>query len=304
MFKLWFITLLLSGMITNPIWAAEYLEHHTPHFILFYDAKDNNIARYLISRAEGARQEIIANLGLAFESKTRVYIAPSRAEFRKLQPQEDKSPGWVSALAYPKLNVILLNSPRSSKGLEQDILLTFKHELTHILVGRAFGDNDIPHWLNEGLAMYEAREWDFNRMAHMTQGVLSGRLIPLEELTRAFPLEPQRAALAYAQSFYLVSYLLDKKGPKAFHTFILEYAKGRSFKQVLIQAYGMSPERLEEEWLAHLRFRFSWLPIICSSTGIWFIITLIFLTSYWRKKRANKLQVTDWEMEERDFEQE
>ncbi len=293
------LLLLLSSIIISPAWAAEYLKQQTPHFSFFYQAADSNIAEYLIGRAELARQDIIADLGWESEANTRVYIAPSRAEFQKLQPQQDKSPSWASALAYPGLNLILLNSPRAIRGLEQDILITFRHELTHIVVGRAFGGVDIPRWLNEGLAMYEAKEWDLNRMANITQGVLSGRLIPLRELTQDFPLEPEAAALAYAQSFYLVAYLLDKKGAEGFHQFIREYAKGRSFEQVLKQTYGLGLVELEEEWLAHLRFKFSWLPIIGSSTGIWFIITLIFLISYWRKKRANKVTLTDWDVEDR-----
>ncbi len=301
MFRVWYISILLTGIITNPAGAAEYLKQHSQHFSFFYQAADSKIAAYLISRAEPARKDIMADLGLEFEAKTRVYIAPSRAEFQKLQPQQDKSPSWASALAYPGLNLILLNSPRAVRGLEQDILLTFRHELTHIIVGRAFGGRDIPRWLNEGLAMYEAREWDFNRMANMTQGVLTDRLIPLRELTREFPLETQRAALAYAQSFYLVSYLLDKKGAADFHEFIREYARGRSFEQVLKQTYGLDVAALEEEWLAQLRFRFSWLPIIFSTTGVWFVITLIFLISYWRKKRANKLQLAAWKLEDGDW---
>ena len=295
------ITLFLLSLLCSPTLAAEYNRLDTKHFSLYYHPPDKRIAEYLIDRAEAVRSYIADDLGILSEERIRVYIAASRKEFRKLQPEGSKTPSWAAALAYPGLNLIILNSPRAIKGLSQDILFTFKHELTHILASKAFGGKRVPRWLNEGLAMYEAREWRLNRLSLITWAVLTRSLIPLKELIDDFPLDPKQAELAYSQSFYLVSYLLTKKDKAAFHQFIKEYSKGRDLRYVLKQVYGLDLAELEAEWRAHLRFRFSWLPLIFSTTGTWFVITLIFLVTYIKKKRTNRLVAAGWEEEEKDW---
>ena len=40
----------------------------------------------------------------------------------------------------------------------------------------------MPRWLNEGVAMYLSREWDFTRVTTITQAVLTDSLIPLSQL--------------------------------------------------------------------------------------------------------------------------
>jgi hypothetical protein len=296
--RFWFTVLISIALLNGTTLASKYNQLDTTHFTFFYHAADRGIAEYLVRHAESTRREIMADLGIESGAKTRVYIAASRQEFQQLQPKSGKAPAWADALAYSGLKLIILHSPRANKGRPQDILTTFKHELTHIAVGQAFKGQKVPHWLNEGLAMYESREWKLDRISHMTRAVLTDSLIPLKELTRNFPLDPQQAILAYDQSFYLVSYLLTQKGAATFQLFIREYSKGHDLEKVTRALYGLDLEELEQEWHKHLRFRFSWLPLIFSTTTLWFVITLIFLTSYWKKKRANRLTVTDWEEEE------
>ena len=55
----------------------------------------------------------------------------------------------------------------------------FAHEFSHIALGRALAGVKVPVWLNEGLAIYEAREWTFSRISVLTRASLTDRLIPL-----------------------------------------------------------------------------------------------------------------------------
>jgi hypothetical protein len=43
--------------------------------------------------------------------------------------------------------------------------------------------------------------------------------------------------------------------------------------------------------------RFSWIPLITSSITLWFIITVIFIVSYLRKKRNVQATIKNWEEE-------
>jgi hypothetical protein len=57
-------------------------------------------------------------------------------------------------------------------------------------------------------------------------------------------------------------------------------------------------EELEKEWKSTLEMRFSWIPLITSSTTLWFVITLIFVYGYLNKKRKMKGTLEQWEEEE------
>lgn len=104
-----------------------------------------------------------------------------------------------------------------------------------------------PVWLNEGLAIYEAREWTFFRISILTRASLTDRLIPLPVLTLSFPAEEEPAELAYAESFMFIV---------------------------------------------------SWIPIITSVSMLWFLVALIFVYGYARKKRQANRRLKEMETEE------
>lgn len=270
----------------------------TPHFAFYFHAQDERLVRSLIDQAEELRRGIVEDLGIDFEERTRVYLAPSSKKFQEIQPKGEIPP-WSVGVAYPSLNLIILKSPRATNRGHIDLRKVFKHEFTHISLGRAFrGRERVPRWLDEGLAMYESREWDLSRVSTMTRAVLTDSLIPLSEITHSFPQEAYRAELAYSQSFYLISFLISRYGKEDFHRFIKEYSGGKRLKEVLMEVYGIRWEELEERWRNYLKLRFSWMPIITSTTTLWFLVTIVFILGYLRKRRANRLKLEEWERED------
>jgi len=281
--------------------ASDARTIETSHFVFYFHEKEHGLAASLAAQAERIRGEIVEDLGLDFDEVTTVYLAHSLKEYAEIQPR-GWVPTWSAAVAYPSLNLIIMKSPRVMKGGHMDLDKVFKHELTHIAVGRAFrGREEVPRWLDEGLAMYESREWSFSRVSSMTKAVLTDSLIPLSEITSSFPREVARAELAYSQSFYLISFLVSKFGKEDFHRFIREYTRGGDLKGILLKVYGIGWDDFEEEWKGYLRLRFSWIPILTSTTTLWFLITLVFILGYARKKRAQRMLYEQWEQEDNDL---
>ena len=267
-------------------------------FVVRYAAGDDGLAAELIRESPRIRERVIADIGMDFAEKTEIRLSPTIEAFREAQPGGSWVPLWAAGVAYPDRNVVVLLSPRAIKGSRMNVVDVFAHEFSHIALGRALAGVKVPVWLNEGLAIYEAREWTFSRISVLTRASLTDRLIPLPVLTLSFPAEEEPAELAYAESFMFISFLINKVGREAFHRLIRDYARYGDLAGALRRGTGMNLADLEERWLVYLKLRVSWIPIITSFSTIWFIAALIFVYGYMRKKRQANRRLKEMEMEE------
>ncbi|MBN1664196.1 MAG: hypothetical protein JW943_11395 [Deltaproteobacteria bacterium] len=297
-----FLFSILLFILPASVMAAEFRTMENERFIIRYSAGDAFIARELERKSMGIRGEIIGDIGIDFKDKTQVIISPTIERFQKDQPAGTWLPLWAAGVAYPERNLIIIRSPRSVKRGRIDVVEIFIHEFSHIAVGRALQGEDVPVWLSEGLAMYQSREWNFSRHAVLTRAVLTGGLIPLRVLTLSFPAEEGAAELAYAQSFIFISFIINKIGRDAFHQFIRNYARSGNLESSLRRATGMPIDELEDKWLAYLKLRTSWIPVIASATTLWFAASLIFVYGYFRKRRASRIKLRQWAEEEEKLE--
>lgn len=278
--------------------GAMDLRMENDRFVILYTAGDEGLAAELERESLRIRERVIADIGVDFAEKTEIRLCPTLEAFREAQPDGTWIPLWAIGVAYPAQNVIVLRSPRAVKGSRIDIVDVFAHEFSHIALGRALAGATVPVWLNEGLAIYEAREWTFSRISVLTNASLMDRLIPLRVLTLSFPAEEGPAELAYAESFMFVSFLINKLGREAFQRLILDYTRYGDLEGALRRGTGMNIADLEERWLVYLKLRVSWIPIITSVSTLWFIAALIFVYGYARKKRQAERRLKEMEKEE------
>jgi len=290
------IAILVFGfIICPPVFAAQI--QHTSFFR--FHADNNQIPPILLQNADAVAQEMIHDLGLPLQKPINVIIASTAEEFQRSQPGGSRVPAWAIGVAYPQDNLIILLSPAVRQHGPIDIIKTFQHEVLHIILGQAFkGKENIPRWLDEGLAMIAANEWNMARLSTMTFAVLGRKTIPMQQLTESFPWDPEQAHIAYCQSFYFISFLKGRFGSDLFKTFLQNYTIYKNFQRAIFDTYNVRWEEMEELWRDYLRLRFSWIPLITSSTTLWFLATLIFILGYLRKKRMNRLKLKQWTREE------
>jgi hypothetical protein len=267
-------------------------------FVIRYTAGDEGLAAELVRDSLRIRERVIADIGVDFAEKTEIRLSPTIEAFREAQPGGTWIPLWAVGVAYPEQNVIVLLSPRAIKGSRMNVVEVFAHEFSHVALCRALTGVKVPVWLNEGLAIYEAREWTFSRISVLTRASLTERLIPLPVLTLSFPAEEEPAELAYAESFMFISFLINKVGREAFHRLIRDYTRYGDLAGALRRGTGMNLADLEERWLVYLKLRVSWIPIITSVSALWFAVALIFIYGYARKKRQANRRLKEMEAEE------
>jgi hypothetical protein len=293
------VLLLLSvfGLCTKAS-ARQSSSLSTPHFLFTFSSPDRRLAEHLASLSEKIFTEIVSDIGVEPRPGIEIFIEHTHEAFLNRQPGAVKAPEWAAGLAYPELNLIILKAPHAALYGTIDPVRTFRHELAHLTLHQALAGVQIPKWLDEGFAMYEAKEWTFRTTAVITAATLKKTFIPLTSLNHEFPVAFEEAEVAYAQSFSMVAYLLNKYGGAAFHTFVLSLKQKKSISRSTQDAFGLSFYELEQRWHRYLRIRYTWIPIITSTATLWFLFTLVFVVVYLRKKSQAKQKVMEWELEE------
>ena len=91
-------------------------------------------------------------------------------------------------------------------------------------------------------------------------------------------------------------------GRDVFHQFITDYSSSSDLEGSLRRATGMSMDEVEQRWLLHLKLRVSWVPVVTSATTLWFMVTLVFLYGYFRKRELAARRLRQWEKDEAEIE--
>ena len=89
--KYCFAIFVLHLFIPLVSYASDYVGISTSHFAFYFHCQDERLIRPLIDQAEGLRREIVEDLGIDFEERTKVFLAPSSRKFREIQPRGEIS---------------------------------------------------------------------------------------------------------------------------------------------------------------------------------------------------------------------
>jgi hypothetical protein len=227
--------------------------------------------RLLIQLARHANKTVPAfaeTLGVPVGGRITLYVADTDAEFHAMQP--GRTPEWADGTAWPRLGAVFLRSPLARPDGAEGLLHVLDHELTHVLLGRAFAPNEPPHWLQEGLARDLAGEQGPQDAEIIAQGVVSGGLFTLENLHASWPRDANGARLAYAQSADFVAFLRGEHGDEALRTLIRELSGGASIDAAIYRATGETLGALDDRW----RARFSGGSVWLSGAGS--LVTFVF----------------------------
>jgi tetratricopeptide (TPR) repeat protein len=227
----------------------KFARSETAHFIVFYDAaQDPIIPEYFGDYLETAYKAVTSDFKTEPLVKTYIEVFPTHDAF---SVRTTGSP-WIGTVGASTGRVIALVSPR--KG--EMTMGTFnwsqvlRHEFTHT-VTLAATDNRIPHWFTEGLAVWEEHSplrWDWIPMLY--QAVNNDGLFSLDDLTWAFirPRRPIDRQLAYAQSFWICTYIEQTYGHDAILKMLAAFKDGLSQDDVFPKVLGRGTFAFSQEF--------------------------------------------------------
>ena len=158
---------------------------------------------------------------------------------------------WADGHADAALGVVIVVAAPDLSA-EINLQREIPHELTHILLYRAAGENyrRVPAWLNEGLAMLNQAQPEPDFPAVLAAARDGDGFLSFDSLCGGFPSEAERARLAYAQSEAFTRFLRGRYGSEGLHALVDAYAGGAACAEGAAQALGTPLAALEQAWLA------------------------------------------------------
>ena len=182
--------------------------------------------------------------GLVADEPIDVYVYASYEDLRDSILFE---PAWTGGSAYAEHNIVIVGLSQNDSEYDRSVVI---HELTHVLIGHFTFSclNDMPSWLEEGLAVYSEGKLDSNSQDQFDQAIKNNDLLSVRSLNSGFSEEFSKATLSYSQSFSLVQFLIETHGQDKMTQLLGSLRDGGEIEAVLLNIYGFDIDGLEDAW--------------------------------------------------------
>lgn len=290
---LFIIILLLYATAVNAEWATR----KSDRLLITYQPDDARFADRVLTIARTANAQLISDIGIDPPDTIRIHIAETLDEFRTFT--SGAIPDWGEGYAVPDWKLIVLKSPRITGSFE-NLHEVVVHELAHILLHAAMRSADIPRWLDEGFAMYAAREWGIWDRASLILAVLTDNLVPLGAIQAVNTFPERKAHLAYQESALTVRFIIQRYGRHGLHALLQRLRTTGSVNQACFDAFGISVVQFEREWRRYMEETYGWNAV---PSELWSIIigplfVILFFFAYVTMRYRRRRILARWAQEE------
>ena len=230
----------------------KYRTYRSEHFVLkLLESKDAVLADYALAHLEKAYAAACKQFEYEVSEPIIVEVFP---EHQWLSARTVGLP-HVGIIGVCFGKVIAMDSPaaRGPGSFNWELVLT--HELTHVM-NLTETDKRIPHWLTEGLAVYQEqspRPHLWNKL--LVAALRRNRFVPLQKLTSSFtrPQRPHERSFAYCQSEVIVEYIIKTYGWPTMVSIVKQFRRGTELSEAIESSVRVKYEDFEEAALAYAR---------------------------------------------------
>ncbi len=223
----------------------QFERKETEHFVIKFDrSEDAVVVPYFAETLEAMHEDICRRYATTLDRKTTIELFPTHEGF-SLRVSHRPFIATIGACTGP---VIAIIAPRGRAPFGHynwaDVL---RHEYTHT-VTLAATSNLIPHWLTEGLAVFEEpapRDW--GRLQLLTGAVRREQLFSLDKIDMGFmrPTFPESRALAYAQSEWMVEFIQQTHGGDAIRQLLSAFKAGKNVEAAFGDVLRTTPHTFD-----------------------------------------------------------
>jgi hypothetical protein len=210
------------------------------HFKFYSKEQDRDCINDLSDELEDNYTRIINDLHTSLNKKVDIYIFSDLNSYHKAINQPN-APSWVVGNAVSGSNTIQMVNPSNADGRPySDFMQVIVHEFTHVCISNMNSNaNSIPIWLNEGVALFEAKQVNGNEQVF--SNAKSANKFPTLKDLETDPYTFGNSS-GYQFSYSIVDYIVKNYGYDKLVTLIKSPS---NFEKIL----GVSKEDFQKKWI-------------------------------------------------------
>lgn len=262
---------------------------------IYTNDRDSIVAGFLARSVIENQERIEKFFSYIIDAPVVIVLAYSEAQFRELGGL--LIPEWSAAVAMPEKRFIMLK-PADYFDPEM-YTVSLLHELAHIYMAEKLGENSVPLWLNEGIAMYISNKtlnWTESTIAG--NAVLGNNLLSFSDIDDLIRFKTGLAQIAYIQSFLSVQYFIEIYGEDELKNLINAVAGGISVNKYLSIQLGLDYDDFEFNTLEWIKDKYWWMIFLQFENLLWILILILVLAAIVIIKIRNRRKITEWTSEE------
>ncbi len=211
-------------------------------------ATNENFAEEILASAQGTIDELESVYGVERSEPLRIWVYDSQEDLGGAT--EPNSEPWIAGVSYPGRYLVLAAVP---DGNSMELRRVIPHEVSHQVLYQATQNpfNFPATWLDEGMATYTQDVGTDGFVELVEEAADSGSLMPIETLNMSFPYD-DTFQLAYAESYSIVSFIIQTYGEEALGNVLTAYKEGVTHEEAVQAGLGISIEELDRLWQASL----------------------------------------------------
>lgn len=249
--------------------------------------------RLIIDLASLRAQKI---LGIKLPDTLNLAIVQTQAQFDSLAG--GTIPDWGAGAAIPTRNLIILRETMMDRypGTMADLI---EHELAHIAMYQRVHGARLPRFIDEGFASWFAGEWTFSQVTTVAAAQITKSLLPLRDIDEVNQFHQAEANLAYAQSYLVVLYILQRFGELGLVDLLDAFAEGKNISEAFHSGLGISFWRFEADYRKFLSDNYTLLAILSDMSGLWIFLAVVVIIGWLLLRRRRKTAFDRWKEEEK-----
>ena len=211
---------------------------------LYWYSGSDTFANTLMTTAQQALVRLENNTGAKLSRPIRIFIYASTQDLQgsMIFPAE-----WTGGVSFTEYAIIAIGISPSNLAWGQNAVA---HELTHLAVHQMTFNpyNELPTWLDEGLAVYNELQPDPSYVRLVSQAAASNTLASVRSLSSPFSAYSNEASLSYAESYSVVNYLIGTYGQGKMLSLLNTFQQGSGYDDAFKKVYGFDMDQLYASW--------------------------------------------------------
>jgi hypothetical protein len=270
--------------------------HSTSNFIIAYREADKTLAIRVLDELQQRQQQLARRLNYQPRRAITVFLCPTQQIFDRMTG--GVVPHWGEAAANTAQWRIYLKTPAASDTREL-LPATVTHELAHLCLAEIASPNQLPRWFNEGAAIFLSNESRPTDPTIISRAIFTKSLVDFEEIDALLSFPNARAALAYAESYYAVSFMTQRFGNEAVSKLARAFAAASDSRQAFQNAFHEDLWTFEAEYFDYLRRHFRWHFLLDESFLFGGVILILLIAGFFVTRWRARKKIKEWETEER-----